>query len=46
VEIYYDHKISKYFHIALDYQFVENPAFNRDRGPVHGIFALRLHYER
>jgi high affinity Mn2+ porin len=45
VEIYYDHKISKYFHIAQDYQFVENPAFNRDRGPVLGIFALRLHYE-
>jgi len=27
----------------LDYQFVANPAFNRDRGPV-SIFGLRLHF--
>lgn len=46
VELYYDHKFSKYFRGTLDYQFVDNPAFNRDRGPVPGIFALRLHYER
>jgi high affinity Mn2+ porin len=46
VEIYYDHKISKYFRTALDYQFVDDPAFNKDRGPIPGIFALRLHYER
>jgi high affinity Mn2+ porin len=45
VELYYDHKISKYFRGALDYQFVDDPAFNRDRGPVPGIFALRLHFE-
>ena len=46
IEIYYDHKISKYFHGTLDYQFVDNPAFNRDRGPVPAIFGVRLHYER
>lgn len=46
VELYYDHKISKYFRAALDYQLVDDPAFNRDRGPVPGIFAIRLHYER
>ena len=46
VELYYDHKISKYFRSALDYQFVDAPAFNRDRGPIPSIFALRLHYER
>jgi high affinity Mn2+ porin len=46
VELYYDHKISKYFRSALDYQFVDDPAFNKDRGPIPGIFALRLHYER
>jgi high affinity Mn2+ porin len=46
VELYYDHKISKYFHGTLDYQFADNPAFNKDRGPVPGIFGIRLHYER
>lgn len=30
--------------ISPDYQFVLNPAYNKDRGPVH-IFALRTHIE-
>jgi high affinity Mn2+ porin len=30
--------------VMLDYQFVANPAYNRDRGPV-SILALRLHSE-
>ncbi len=46
VELYYDHQLSKYFHATLDYQFVDDPAYNKDRGPVPAIFALRLHYER
>ena len=46
VELYYDHKISKHFHSTLDYQFVDDPAFNKDRGPIPAIFSLRLHYER
>lgn len=46
VELYYDHKLSKYWRGALDYQFVDDPAFNKDHGPVPGIFAIRLHYER
>jgi high affinity Mn2+ porin len=29
---------------TLDYQFVRNPAYNRDRGPVH-VFGFRLHVE-
>lgn len=27
---------------TLDYQFISNPAYNRDRGPV-SVFGLRLH---
>jgi high affinity Mn2+ porin len=46
VELYYDHKLSKHFHSTLDYQFVDDPAFNKDRGPIPAIFSLRLHYER
>jgi high affinity Mn2+ porin len=46
IELYYDHKFSKYFRAALDYQFVDNPAYNKDRGPIPGIFGFRLHIER
>jgi len=46
IEFYYDHKFSKYFHAALDYQFVDDPAYNKDRGPVPAIFGFRLHFER
>ena len=28
--------------ITLDYQFIVNPAYNRDRGPV-SVFGVRLH---
>jgi high affinity Mn2+ porin len=44
METYYDFKIWKTIHAALDYQFVADPAFNADRGPV-SIFGARLHWE-
>jgi high affinity Mn2+ porin len=44
IETYYDFQIWKTIHLTLDYQFVTNPAFNRDRGPVT-IFGARLHWE-
>lgn len=44
VETYYDFKIWKNFHGAVDYQFVMNPAFNRARGPV-SVFGARFHWE-
>lgn len=44
LETYYDFKIWKTVHAAVDYQFVTDPAFNRDRGPV-SVFAARLHWE-
>jgi high affinity Mn2+ porin len=43
-ETYYDCKLSKNLRAALDYQFVADPAFNRDRGSV-SVFATRLHWE-
>ena len=43
-EIYYQAKISHSFYVAADYQFVNNPAYNKDRGPVH-VFAVRGHLE-
>lgn len=44
LETYYDFGIWKTIHGTLDYQFADNPAFNRDRGPVH-VFSARLHWE-
>jgi high affinity Mn2+ porin len=44
VETYYDFQIWKKLHGALDFQYVQNPAFNRDRGPVE-IVGGRLHWE-
>jgi len=42
VETYYSLGILQQIHMGLDYQFVKNPAYNRDRGPV-SIFAVRVH---
>lgn len=44
LETYYDFRIWKTIHGALDYQFISNPAFNRDRGPV-SVLGARLHWE-
>jgi high affinity Mn2+ porin len=44
-ETYYKFDIPKIFlSISPDYQFVLNPAYNKDRGPVHMI-AVRVHLE-
>lgn len=44
LETYYDCGVWKTIHVTLDYQFVIDPAFNRDRGPV-SVLAGRLHWE-
>jgi high affinity Mn2+ porin len=44
LETYYDFQIYKNVHGALDYQFITDPAFNRDRGPV-SVFGARLHWQ-
>ena len=43
LETYYDFAIWKTIHASLDYQFINHPAFNRDRGPV-SVFGARLHW--
>jgi len=42
VEVYYSYALSPSTRLTLDYQFVNNPAYNTDRGPV-SAFAARLH---
>jgi high affinity Mn2+ porin len=44
METYYDAAVWKTIHVAVDYQFVDNPAFNAARGPV-SFFGARLHWE-
>jgi high affinity Mn2+ porin len=42
VEAYYSAKINKNVFLSGDYQFVQNPAYNADRGSV-SLFAIRAH---
>jgi high affinity Mn2+ porin len=44
LETYYAFNVWKSVYVTFDFQFVDDPAFNRDRGPV-SIFAGRLHWE-
>jgi high affinity Mn2+ porin len=44
LEAYYAYAINKNFTFTADYQFIVNPAYNADRGPV-SIFSGRLHGE-
>jgi len=44
LETFYSFSLFKGTWLTADYQFVTNPAFNRDRGPV-SIFSGRLHAE-
>lgn len=42
VELFYNYTVVKGVNLTADYQFLSNPAYNRDRGPVSFIGA-RLH---
>lgn len=44
LETYYGLALSKQSMLTLDYQFILNPGYNADRGPVH-VFTARLHAE-
>lgn len=43
-ETYYSAKINTTLFVSADYQFIANPAYNADRGPV-SFFAIRAHVE-
>ena len=44
LETYYELAAASAVHVTLDYQWVGNPAYNRDRGPV-SVFAVRIHVQ-
>ncbi|MDE2476927.1 MAG: carbohydrate porin [Alphaproteobacteria bacterium] len=44
LEMYYRAALIRHVAISFDYQFISDPAYTRDRGPV-SIFGFRLHTE-
>jgi high affinity Mn2+ porin len=42
LETYYAIALARFLQLSFDYQFVDHPAYNTDRGPV-SIFAARVH---
>jgi high affinity Mn2+ porin len=42
LETYYSYSLNAWSSLTFDYQFIADPAYNADRGPVH-IFGGRLH---
>jgi high affinity Mn2+ porin len=44
LEAYYMLSLTKNFFLTADYQFIDHPGFNADRGPI-SIGAFRFHFE-
>jgi high affinity Mn2+ porin len=44
IETYYKVAVIAHVSFTADYQFIDNPAYNRDRGPV-SVFGARVHVE-
>ena len=44
IEAYYSYALSSATKVSLDYQFIANPGYNTDRGPVN-VFAGRFHWQ-
>jgi len=44
LEVYYRIQAAKFLSISPDFQYVDHPGYNRDRGPVP-IYAVRVHVE-
>jgi len=44
IEAYYSLAVSSSTHLTFDYQFIADPAYNTDRGPVNA-FAGRIHWQ-
>jgi high affinity Mn2+ porin len=42
LETYYSYAVTQATKVSFDYQFINNPAYNTQRGPVNA-FAVRLH---
>jgi high affinity Mn2+ porin len=43
-ETYYSYAVTSSTKLSFDYQFVNNPGYNTDRGPAN-VFAARVHWQ-
>jgi high affinity Mn2+ porin len=43
-ETYYSIAVFQQAKVSIDYQFIKNPTYNRDRGPV-SVFGIRAQAE-
>jgi len=43
-ETYYNYAPTPSTHLSFDYQFIANPAYNTDRGPVN-VFSQQIHWQ-
>ncbi|HYA13735.1 MAG TPA: carbohydrate porin, partial [Syntrophales bacterium] len=41
LEVYYRIQLGPYIQITPDFQFIQNPGYNQDRGPVE-VYSLRV----
>ena len=44
LEIYYSYALTSSVKLTADYQFINNPGYNTDRGPAN-VFAGRVHWQ-
>ena len=44
IELYYSVKINKVLWATADFQRINNPCYNSDRGPVN-VYSVRMHFE-
>ena len=44
IEAYYSYALTASTRVSFDYQFIANPGYNADRGPVN-VFAGRFHWQ-
>ena len=43
-EAYYSYALTSSVKLTADYQFINNPGYNTDRGPAN-VFAGRMHWQ-
>jgi high affinity Mn2+ porin len=44
LETFYNFGVNKYVNVTADYQYIENPAYNPNMGPI-SVLGFRLHLE-
>lgn len=45
LEAYYSYAVNAWSSVTFDYQFITDPGYNADRGPI-SVYSVRFHWER